>query len=93
MKEYVLPAHLVYPDKINKMACSSIGPMVLCQQDRCKHLVPVKDRFDGQEFIIGYQCEEGFTTKLTTRSATLAWLLSAKNMRRVKNERKNYGSS
>jgi len=35
--------------------------MVKCQQDRCKHLVPVKDSFEGQEFIIGYQCEEGFT--------------------------------
>ena len=35
--------------------------MVLCEKDRCKHLVVHKDTFDGQEFIIGYQCEEGFT--------------------------------
>ena len=35
--------------------------MVLCEKDRCKHLVPIKDSFDGQEFIIGYKCEEGFT--------------------------------
>ena len=38
--------------------------MVLCQQDHCKHLVPVKDSFDGQEIIIGYQCEEGFTIEI-----------------------------
>lgn len=35
--------------------------MVLCEKDKCKHLVTVKDSFDGQEFIIGYKCEEGFT--------------------------------
>ncbi len=35
--------------------------MVLCQQEQCKHLVAIKDTFDGQEFIIGYTCEEGFT--------------------------------
>lgn len=35
--------------------------MILCQQDHCKHLVPMKDTFDGQEIVIGYKCEEGFT--------------------------------
>ncbi|GAK53480.1 hypothetical protein U14_04745 [Candidatus Moduliflexus flocculans] len=35
--------------------------MVKCEQDQCKHLVPMKDIFDGNEFIIGYKCEEGFT--------------------------------
>ncbi|MBD3304815.1 hypothetical protein GF348_00465 [candidate division KSB3 bacterium] len=35
--------------------------MVRCQQDQCKHLVEVKDEFEGQEFTIGYKCEEGFT--------------------------------
>ena len=38
--------------------------MVLCQQEQCKHLVPVKDSFDDQEFIIGYTCEEGFTIEM-----------------------------
>ncbi len=38
--------------------------MIKCQQDTCKHLVPVKDSFDGQEFIIGYACEEEFTIEL-----------------------------
>jgi hypothetical protein len=38
--------------------------MVQCQQDQCKHLVPVKDSFEGQEFVIGYQCEEGFTIEI-----------------------------
>ncbi len=35
--------------------------MVKCEQDQCQHLVPIKDEFEGQEFIIGYKCEEGFT--------------------------------
>jgi hypothetical protein len=34
--------------------------MVLCEKEKCKHLVAVKDNFDGQEIIIGYKCEEGF---------------------------------
>lgn len=34
--------------------------MVLCQKDKCKHFIIMKDTFDGQEFIIGYKCEEGF---------------------------------
>jgi len=38
--------------------------MVLCQQDQCKHLVAIKDNFEGQEFIIGYTCEEGFTIEV-----------------------------
>ena len=38
--------------------------MVLCQQDKCKHLIAMKDNFEGQEFIIGYQCEEGFTIEI-----------------------------
>ena len=38
--------------------------MIKCQQDTCKHLVPVKDSFDDQEFIIGYACGEGFTIEL-----------------------------
>jgi hypothetical protein len=38
--------------------------MVLCEKDQCKHLVAVKDNFDGQEFIIGYKCEEGFTIEI-----------------------------
>ena len=35
--------------------------MTKCQTDKCKHLVPITDSFEGQEFIIGYRCEEGFT--------------------------------
>ncbi len=35
--------------------------MVLCEENQCKHLIVHKDSFDGQEFVIGYQCEEGFT--------------------------------
>lgn len=38
--------------------------MVLCQQNTCKHLVAIKDSFDGQEFIIGYTCEAGFTIEV-----------------------------
>lgn len=38
--------------------------MVLCQQDRCKHFVAQTDRFEEQEIIIGYKCEEGFDIEL-----------------------------
>lgn len=38
--------------------------MILCQQEQCKHLVPVKDSFEDQKFIIGYTCEEGFTIEM-----------------------------
>ena len=38
--------------------------MVLCQQDKCKHLVAIKDNFGDQEFVIGYTCEEGFTIEI-----------------------------
>ena len=35
--------------------------MVLCEKDKCKYFIIVKDHFEDQEFIIGYHCEEGFT--------------------------------
>lgn len=38
--------------------------MVACQKDQCKHLIAVKDKFEDQEFIIGYTCEKGFTIEL-----------------------------
>ncbi len=37
--------------------------MTFCQKDACKHLVPIKDTFDGQEFVIGFKCEEGFAVE------------------------------
>lgn len=41
-----------------------VNIMVRCQQDQCIHLIAMKDNFEGQEFIIGYTCEEGFTIEL-----------------------------
>lgn len=38
--------------------------MVPCEKEKCKHLVPIKDNFEGQEFIIGYTCDKGFTVEL-----------------------------
>jgi len=38
--------------------------MVLCQKDQCVHFLAKKDVFEGQEFIIGYFCEEGFDIEL-----------------------------
>jgi len=38
--------------------------MVLCQKDQCRHFLAKKDVFEGQEFIIGYFCEEGFDIEL-----------------------------
>lgn len=38
--------------------------MVACQHDQCKHLIAMKDKFEDQEFIIGYTCEKGFTIEL-----------------------------
>lgn len=38
--------------------------MTLCQQNTCKHLVPITDKFGDQEFVIGFKCEEGFTIEI-----------------------------